>query len=126
MKTHFKRRSLVSLAGILILSFMLVAPLVTSSPAWADHTPVPDTVTIPGSLQSELGCPDDWQPDCAATHLAYEGDDDVWQGTFSVPAGDWEYKAALNDSWDENYGAGGVQDGSMHCRPAGACGHGEY
>ena len=23
----------------------------------------------------------------------------------TVPAGDWEYKAALNDSWDENYGA---------------------
>ena len=37
--------------------------------------------------------------------------DDVWQGTFTVPAGDWEYKAALQDSWTENYGGGGVQDG---------------
>ena len=29
----------------------------------------------------------------------------VWQGTFSVPAGGWQYKAALNNAWDENYGA---------------------
>ena len=67
-------------------------------------TPV-TSVTIAGSLQSELGCPGDWQPDCAVTHLAYDAEDDVWQGTFSIPAGNWEYKAALNDSWDESYPA---------------------
>jgi hypothetical protein len=54
---------------------------------------------------AELGCPGDWQPDCAATFLAYDDEDTVWQGAFSIPAGDWEYKAALNGSWDENYGA---------------------
>ena len=32
-----------------------------------------------------LGCTGDWQPDCAATHLAYDAGDDVWQGTFSLP-----------------------------------------
>jgi pullulanase-type alpha-1,6-glucosidase len=71
----------------------------------------PNSVTIAGSLQDELGCPGDWQPDCASTHLGYELEDDVWQGVFTVPAGSYEYKAALDDSWDENYGAGGVQDG---------------
>ena len=50
-------------------------------------------------------------PDCAATHLTFDADDDVWQGTFNVPAGDWEYKAPLNDSWDENYGANAVRNG---------------
>jgi glycosidase len=64
----------------------------------------PTNVTIAGSLQSELGCPGDWQPDCAATHLTYSADDDVWQGTFAVPAGAYEYKAPLNNSWDVNYG----------------------
>jgi glycosidase len=73
--------------------------------------PGPASVTIVGSLQSELGCPSDWQPDCAATHITYDGDEDVWQGIFNVPAGSWEYKAALNDSWDENYGAGAQRDG---------------
>jgi pullulanase-type alpha-1,6-glucosidase len=69
-------------------------------------------VTIAGSLQSELGCPGDWQPDCALTNLAYDPDDDVWQGTFFVPAGSWEYKAALNGTWDENYGANAAANGA--------------
>jgi len=70
------------------------------------------SVTIAGSLQSELGCPGDWQPDCAATHLAYDAADDVWQESWPVPAGSYEYKAALNDSWTENYGAGATPGGS--------------
>jgi|GEM_PF-52753 len=81
---------------------------ITSAPT---PPPGPTSVTIAGSLQSELGCPGDWQPDCAATYLAYDFDDDVWQGIFSLPAGNWEYKAALNNSWDENYGANAQRDG---------------
>ncbi len=84
--------------------FLLLLLLIPALPLAASDTPAPATVTVAGSLQSELGCPDDWQPGCAATHLSYDADDDVWQGTFTVPAGSWEYKAALNDSWDENYG----------------------
>ena len=71
----------------------------------------PGSVTIPGNFQSEVGCSGDWQPECAATHLSFDGDDNVWQGTFNIPAGSWEYKAALNDSWDENYGANAQQNG---------------
>ena len=62
------------------------------------------SVTIAGSLQSEVGCASDWTADCAATHLALDATDNVWQGSFDVPAGTFEYKAALNDSWDVNYG----------------------
>ena len=64
----------------------------------------PDFVTIPGTIQSQLGCPGDWQPDCEATFLALEEGDDVWQGTFELAAGEYEYKVAINQSWDENYG----------------------
>ena len=71
----------------------------------------PSSVTIVGSLQSELGCPGDWQPDCAATHLQFSVEDGVWQAIFDLPAGSYEYKAALNDSWDENYGAGATPNG---------------
>ena len=80
--------------------------------AFAAHTPAPTAVTIAGSLQSELGCTEDWQPGCAATHLAFDAEDLVWQGTFAVPAGNWEYKAPLNDSWDENYGANATSNGA--------------
>jgi glycosidase len=71
----------------------------------------PSTVTIAGSLQSELGCAADWDPACASTYLAADADDGVWQQTFAVPAGSWEYKAALDGAWDENYGLGAVRDG---------------
>jgi pullulanase-type alpha-1,6-glucosidase len=64
-----------------------------------------ESVTIAGSLQSELGCSDDWQPDCGSTHIAYDENDDVWQGIFTIPAGEYAYKAALDNSWDVNYGA---------------------
>lgn len=79
--------------------------------ARAADTPTPTGVAVVGSLQDELGCPGDWQPECAATELGYDANDDVWQGIFNVPAGVWEYKTALNDTWDENYGDGGVLDG---------------
>jgi glycosidase/fibronectin type 3 domain-containing protein len=112
MNARSSRRHLAVLAAMLILSSMLVARPVTLGPVRADHTPDPISVTIAGDLQSELGCPGDWQPECSATHLAFDGTDDVWQGVFAVPAGDWQYKAALNDNWDENYGANAQPNGA--------------
>jgi len=85
--------------------------LVLIPAAAANHTPNPTSVTVAGSLQSELGCSGDWQPDCAATHLAYDANDDVWQRTFLIPAGNYEYKAPLNNAWDENYGLHAVPNG---------------
>src|SRR4030095_12878773 len=78
----------------------------------ADHTPEPSSVTIAGSLQSEAGCPSDWSPECALTHLAFEAGDDVWQATFALPAGSWEYKAALDNAWTENYGLHATSNGA--------------
>ena len=80
-------------------------------PASASSTPDPTSVTVAGDLQSEAGCASDWDPACAATHLTYDASDDVWQGMFSLPAGNYQYKAALNDSWDENYGLHAVRGG---------------
>jgi pullulanase-type alpha-1,6-glucosidase len=96
------------IAGALLLSTAVVG---STGPAGAADTPAPTSVTIAGSLQSELGCPGDWQPDCASSQLTYDANGDVWIATFAVPAGMWEYKAALNNSWDENYGAGAVLNG---------------
>ena len=96
----------VALLASLLLLFTAIAP------AGADHTGEPGSVTIAGSLQDELGCSGDWQPECTATYLTYDPADDVWQATFNLPAGDWEYKAALNNSWDENYGLNGAPNGA--------------
>ncbi|MEO0952630.1 MAG: hypothetical protein AAFY44_15110, partial [Pseudomonadota bacterium] len=84
--------------------------LVVSQVTWADHNPPAMTVALVGSLQSEVGCPSDWQPDCAASELQFDGS--TWSATFALPAGEFEYKVALNDSWDENYGADGAENGA--------------
>ncbi|HET7177223.1 MAG TPA: hypothetical protein VFI63_00900 [Solirubrobacterales bacterium] len=97
---------------LLLLAFVLPLAALLSRPAVASDTPDPASVTVAGSLQSELGCSGDWQPDCALTHLAFDAEDGVWQGTFDVPAGSWEYKAALNDSWTENYGLHAAANGA--------------
>ena len=73
-------------------------------PVLASHTSNPTVVTLVGNLQSELGCSGDWQADCATTYLSMVGNN-VWRGEFTVPAGNWEYKTALNNGWDENYGS---------------------
>ena len=60
------------------LQSRLVAVLVAASlfaislPLRASDTPAPASVAIAGSLQSELGCPGDWQPECAVTDLSLE------------------------------------------------------
>ena len=87
-------------------------PHLLAGSAIASHTPNPTSVTIAGSLQSELGCSGDWQPDCAMTHLANDANDDVWQGSWDIPAGNYEYKAALNNTWDENYGLNATAGGA--------------
>ena len=68
-------------------------------------------VTVPGSHNSEMGCPGDWQPDCTQAVLTLRPGG-VYAGTFSIAAGDYEYKVAIGGSWTENYGAGGVRDGA--------------
>ena len=72
----------------------------------------PAEVSVPGSHNSEMGCPGDWQPECAEAQMSLDADDLVWKRTVSLPAGGYEYKAAIDRSWDENYGAGGARGGS--------------
>ena len=105
MKSRRPRYTSLHLLALFAIIFSFAAGVAPASAAPArSHTPDPTSVTIAGSLQSELGCAGDWDPACAATHLTYDAGDDVWQGTWTVPAGSYEYKAALNDGWDENYG----------------------
>ncbi len=73
----------------------------------------PHQVAVPGSHNTEMGCPGDWAPDCAQAQLTLDAKDQVWKGSYpSIPAGGYEYKAAIDKGWDENYGAGGVRGGA--------------
>ncbi|WP_026553499.1 pullulanase-type alpha-1,6-glucosidase [Arthrobacter sp. H20] len=108
-RTPAQRR--VRLAAVALTVPLLAA--LAPTPALADHTNVPSSVALVGSLQSELGCTADWQPECAATRLEpVAGSPDSWAATFELPAGTYAYKAALNESWSENYGANGDAGGA--------------
>jgi hypothetical protein len=39
------------------------------------------------------------------------GDDGLYTATFTIPAGDYEVKVALDGGWDTNYGVDGVAGG---------------
>jgi hypothetical protein len=73
---------------------------------------VPFAVTLAGSFQSELGCPGDWQPECGNSGLNYDLDSNLWYTIFALPQGDYEYKVTIDQSWNENYGMGGVPNGA--------------
>jgi len=90
----------------------VAAALLTPALLQSHAIAAPTSVTLVGNLQSELGCSGDWDPACAATHLTYDAADDVWQGSYSVPAGFWEYKVAIDNSWTENYGANAQSGGA--------------
>lgn len=97
------------LALIVALISVGIAPL--NMPSLQAQAEQPTSVAIAGTIQSGLGCPGDWQPECDKTFLTYDEEDDVWQGVFELKAGEYEYKVALNGSWAENYGAGALRDG---------------
>ena len=70
-------------------------------------------LTVPGSVNSELGCAGDWTPDCLKSWLQdLDGDGTYTFTAPDLPAGSYEVKVAHNLGWDENYGAGGVAGGA--------------
>ena len=76
--TRNSRRILAGTAALLA-AVALTPPVVAAA--------APDTVSVPGSHNSEMGCPGDWQPDCAQAGLTLDPADGVWKGTFALPAG---------------------------------------
>jgi len=67
--------------------------------------------SIPGSLNDEMGCAADWDPACDQAQMTDNGDG-TFTLTVTLPAGDFEYKVAINKAWDENYGANGEAGGA--------------
>ncbi len=75
-----------------------------SAPAgWVDAS---RTVHVPGTFPGPS-----W--DAGSNQMTYDPDLGLYVYTFQdVPAANYEYKIAINKSWNENYGAGGVKDGA--------------
>jgi len=92
------------------MSRAFVVVLVLLGAARAAASPI--TVTLAGNFQSELGCAGDWDPGCSTTNLTFQPGGSAWTGSFLIPAGNWEYKAAIDGSWAENYGANATPGGA--------------
>ena len=107
------RRRILFVATIaLFLGSLLPAPSALTGPLAPSVVRGSTTsVALVGNLQTALGCSGDWAPACTETALT-AGPNGVWSGTFSVPAGDWQWKVALNGTWDESYGADSVSGGA--------------
>jgi hypothetical protein len=71
----------------------------------------PAAVSVPGSTNSEMGCPGDWDPACPQAQLSLDPNDKIWKGTYVLPPDTYSYKVAINNAWDENYGAGAAPNG---------------
>ena len=70
---------------------------------WVDAS---RTVHVPGTFPGPS-----W--DAGSNQMTYDAALGLYVYTFQdVPAANYEYKIAINKSWNENYGAGGVKDGA--------------
>ena len=69
------------------------------------------SVVLPGTFQQQLGCDGDWKADCEKTALTWDGMAKLWRGTFDIKKGDYEYKVAINNGWDINFGKDGKAGG---------------
>jgi len=101
------RRPRLVASSVLAIMALVLAVLAGVPAARAADTPLPTSVTLAGSLQSEIGCASDWTPGCAVSHLTRVGDSPVYSSRFTLPAGSYELKVAISDSWAESYGKDG-------------------
>ena len=98
------RRLLATIvSAALVLAGSVALPAIAAAPAAAAER----TFAVVGSFQEELGCAEDWQADCDITDLAPTDTEGVYAAEFTVPAGTYAYKVAVNDAWDEAYGPNG-------------------
>ncbi|MCC9177458.1 pullulanase X25 domain-containing protein [Arthrobacter sp. zg-Y750] len=72
--------------------------------------PQPESVVLAGGFRSALGITD-WDPAGTDLRFAFDRHDELWKLTVELPEGTYEYKVALNGSWDENYGHDAHRDG---------------
>ena len=81
--------------------------------------------TVAGNFQSELGCPPtdpnggDWQPWCMRSWMQDLNGDGIYTFSTRLPAGAYQYKVALNQTWSTSYGKDGGGDNISFEIPAG-------
>ncbi len=95
----------VPVTGAVTFTYDPVTHLVITSPyASGFSTYCLPQVVLAGSMQSELGCSGDWDPVCINSTLTYNVTSGLFEGTFMIPAGCYEYRVVENGDWVTNFG----------------------
>jgi hypothetical protein len=74
----------------------------------------PATVALAGDFGTVLGAVENWDPSHDSVQFKLDARSGTWSLTADLPAGHYSYKAVVNGSWNENYGAFGQLDGANH------------
>ena len=74
----------------------------------------PDAVSVPGSANDEMGCPGSGNPSATRPSSPSTPTTRSGRAPSTLPAGNYEFKVAINRSWTENYGAGGAPQRGQH------------
>jgi len=74
----------------------------------------PESVAIAGDFNEILGSLANWEPSHDSAQMSLDKKQGIWKLSAELPAGFYSFKAAVNGSWEENYGAFGQRDGSNH------------
>lgn len=73
----------------------------------------PESVALVGDFAAAIGA-ENWDPSQSAVQMLLDAKHGVWKLNADLPSGHYSYKAVVNGSWEENYGAYGVHDGANH------------
>jgi hypothetical protein len=74
----------------------------------------PASVALAGDFGTVLGAVENWDPSHDSVQMKLDAKRGTWKLTADLPAGSYSYKAVVNGSWEENYGAFGLLDGANH------------
>jgi hypothetical protein len=80
----------------------------------AETVDQPAAVAVAGDFNTLLGAPENWAPQYDEAQMQLDELDQLWKLSAEIPAGYYNFKIALNRSWEENYGAFGAFDGANH------------
>jgi pullulanase-like protein len=107
MKSHAtSSRSRALRAGAMLV--VMLAILVATVRAQAS----PSSVTVVADLQSEAGCPGDFDAACPQTTMT-QGPDGIWRLNVVLPADTYHYFAVIDHSFAEVYGAHATLNGPL-------------
>lgn len=110
---HEKKRKISFFTVIIFIVTMFSNIVVNVADASDDEAPfkIDSTAVLVGDLMQENNLGDNWQPSNYKGQLK-EYKNGIFEGGFNLKKGDYQYKIAMNGTWDESYAGTNIKDGN--------------